>query len=370
MRVGLFGFLLSLGIATNSFGAVAPISDNDFAAAFNAVRQATLGAHLTTASVPDVTATPVLGPVEEALNALRKLPVSFQLRRLDPTPQVLYELNPDTSLAIGSTFKLYILAALSEDQKPWNEVLSIRQDRLSLPSGLLHRALPGSPMTVYGLAALMLSISDNTATDHLLHHAGRSRVEQMLSLTGNANPGRSLPLLATLEMFKLKSDPTLMNKYITADEATRRTLLDTDVRAMSRDAVEQGLSNWTTPIAIDTLEWFASASDLCRLMDHFRLKNDATALGLMTMNRGLQFDDKVFSYVGFKGGSEPGVINLTFLLKTVDGKSYALSAGWNDPTKEVDQTLFIGLVQKIINTIGSPNSNTAALSLHSLISLN
>lgn len=367
MRAGLLGFFLFLGLTTDSSAATAPISDSEFAAAFNTVRQAALGARLT-----DVPATPARGPVEEVLDALRQLPgtVSFQLRRLDPTPQVLYELNPDASLAIGSTFKLYILAALSDDRKPWNEILPIRQDLLSLPSGLLHLALPGSPMTVYELAALMLSISDNTATDHLLHHAGRSRVEQMLSLTGNAQPARSVPFLSTLEMFKLKSDPALMGKYLAADEATRRTFLDAEVRAISRDEVERGLGNWKDPIAIDTLEWFASASDLCRLMDHFRRKNDAVALGIMAINPGLQFDDKVFSYVGFKGGSEPGVINLTFLLKTVDGGSYALSAGWNDPTKEVDLKLFVGLVQKVINTIGSSNNNTAALSLRSFSSLN
>jgi beta-lactamase class A len=364
--------MLSIGLVANSFGAAAPISDSEFSAAFDAVRQAALGARLTAASVPDVAAAPVRGHADEVLDAFRRLPgsVSFQLCRLGPTPQVLHELNPDVSLAIGSAFKLYILAALSEDQKPWSEILSIRQDLLSLPSGLLHRALPGSPMTVYGLAALMLSISDNTATDHLLHHAGRSRVEQMMSLAGNALPGRSVPFLATLEMFKLKSDPALMSKYIAADEATRRALLDTEVRAIQRDEVARRLSDWKDPIAIDAIEWFASASDLCRLMNHFRQKNDAAALGLMAINPGLRFDDKVFSYVGFKGGSEPGVINLTFLLKTVEGESYALSAGWNDPCKEVDLGLFVGLVQKVINTIGSPGNNTAALSFRSFSSLN
>ena len=242
---------------------------------------------------------------------------------------MLYELNPDASLAIGSTFKLYILAALSEDRKPWSEILPIRQDLLSLPSGLLHRALPGSPM-----------------------------------------PGRSVPFFSTLEMFKLKSDPALASKYLAADEPTRRALLETEVRAIPRDEVARRLGNWKEPIAIDALEWFASASDLCRLMDHFRRKNDAVALGIMAVNPGLQFDDKMFSYVGFKGGSEPGVLNLTFLLKTRDGKSYALSAGWNNPTQEVDLTLFAGLVQKAINTIGTSENNTAALSFRSLSGLN
>jgi len=365
MRVGLLSFLLFLSLIADSSAAIAPISDGEFAAAFTAVRQATL-------SLPHAPAAPARGPVEEVLDAFRQLPgtVSFQLHRLDPSPRVLYELNPDASLAIGSTFKLYILAALSEDRKPWSEILPIRQDLLSLPSGLLHRALPGSPMTVYGLAALMLSISDNTATDHLLHYAGRLRVERMLSLTGNARPGRSVPFFSTLEMFKLKSDPALASKYLAADEPTRRALLETEVRAIPRDEVARRLGNWKEPIAIDALEWFASASDLCRLMDHFRRKNDAVALGIMAVNPGLQFDDKMFSYVGFKGGSEPGVLNLTFLLKTRDGKSYALSAGWNNPTQEVDLTLFAGLVQKAINTIGTSENNTAALSFRSLSGLN
>lgn len=316
---------------------------------------------LETAPPPVPAAAPV-DPIEAVVEEFRTLPgsVSFRLEGLGPSGRVLGELNPGLQLGIGSTFKLYILAALSEDRRPWDEVVRLKSELMSFPSGILHRAAPGSPMTVWGLAGLMISLSDNTATDHLLQHAGRRRVEEIMALTGHSQPGRNRPMLSTLELFKLKAVEPLRARYEAADEAGRRSLLDGDVAALPRKVVSDKLADWTKPIAIETAEWFASAADLCRLMEHFSRRNDAAALNIMNLNTGLRVDEKKFSYAGFKGGSEPGVINLLFLLRGRGGGDFALSAAWNDPRSDVDNDRFLALVQRVLDSIPAASAGPAA----------
>lgn len=285
--------------------------------------------------------------LDDIVAEMKKLPgtVSFQLAKLGEKIEVVKELNPDTSLAIGSAFKLYILGALVEDGKKWDEVLKLKAEHLSWPSGMMHTWPVGSPVTVHTLAAKMISISDNTATDHLLHHAGRERVEAMMKEMGNAEPERTRPFLATLEMFKLKTDAELAKKYLAADEAGRRALLAGDVAAMPRDKVR----GYGKPKRIDSLEWFASASDLVRAMDWFRRRGDDTAFGILAINPGFSIPRDRIAYVGYKGGSEPGVLNLTLLIRTKEGAWYALSAGWNNPEKALDDKKLVALVQAAVD---------------------
>jgi hypothetical protein len=50
--------------------------------------------------------------------------------------------------------------------------------------------------------------------------------------------------------------------------------------------------------------------------------------------------------VGFKGGSEPGVVSGTFLLRRSDDKWFVLTASWNNSDKEVDQGVFFALLKR------------------------
>ncbi|MBI3097813.1 MAG: serine hydrolase [Planctomycetes bacterium] len=274
--------------------------------------------------------------------------VSFRTERLGEEGRSLAELNPDEVLAIGSTFKIYILGALIEDRQAWEAVIRLDADLMSLPSGTLQSWPAGSPVTIHTLAAQMISLSDNTATDHLLHHSGRERVERIMKEMGNLHAGRSTPFLSTLEMFKLKSDESLRTNYLAADVAGKRDLLAGAVKARPRSAV----GAITSPRAIDTLEWFASAAELCRAMDWLRRKNDPAALSILAINPGLDVPAERFSYTGFKGGSEPGVLNLTFLIQSNNGEWFAVSGGWNDPERSLDEARFAGLIQGAIDLIG------------------
>jgi beta-lactamase class A len=290
------------------------------------------------------------------ITELRALPgqVNFAIARLDgPQPTLLNSIEPDRPLALGSAFKLVILAELSRQvqagQHRWNEVVPL--DRHSLPSGMLQQWPLGSPLTLHSLASLMISISDNTATDVLLHLAGRENVERMMTRIGMQSAARNRPFLSTMEAFQLKSeDAQNLARWTSGDEAARRAWL--------RERYERGGSEVDVsrlmgdPHAIDTVEWFASANDLVRVMDWLRRNGDDTTRAIMAINPGLgrQVAGE-FGYMGFKGGSEPGVINLTFLIRNNAGTWHVVTAGWNNPAAPVDEAKFVGLLSRAVRLV-------------------
>lgn len=278
--------------------------------------------------------------------------VSFAVARLgDGAPVLTSSLGPDRALAIGSTYKLFILAELSRQvragQRRWSDVVPV--DRRSIAGGTVASLPPGAPVTLHTLASLMISVSDNSATDILLHVAGRENVEQTMAAMGVRDPARNRPLLSTLELGLLKAAPaTAFALWQQADEATRRQLLANDYAA--RDASRINIALFAgNPIRIDSVEWFASASDLARAMDWLRLHGDDSARAILAINPGLPPQARgAVAYAGFKGGSEPGVANLTYLVRTSAGAWYAVSAGWNNPAAPVDENRLAGLAARAV----------------------
>ncbi|MBI5362941.1 MAG: serine hydrolase [Planctomycetes bacterium] len=308
---------------------------------------------------------PAMKDVAAVVEPLRKLPgkVSFAAWRLGgEKPEVLAELAPDEPLAIGSAFKLYVLGALAkevgEKQRTLADVVTLDTRRRSLPSGQMHAWPIGTPVTLASLASMMISISDNTATDHLLFALGRERVEGLLGTMGNAHAERSIPFLATNELFRLKMTRGAQgaDEYLKLDLAKQRAFLEKDVASWPLDETSVDSGSFTSPNRIDTLEWFASASDLCRAMDWLRKNTEsgpaAAVREVLTISRGLDVSKELFPWCGFKGGSEPGVINLTFLLKSKDGAWFAVAATWNDVKDPIDETRFAGLLQRALYALG------------------
>lgn len=290
-----------------------------------------------------------LESLDDVVAALKQFPgtVSFKAVRLDGKPATVAELEPDRALAIGSAFKLYVLGALVEDKRKWDEVVTLKDEWKSLPSGILQNWPAGSPVTLHTLAVEMISISDNTAADHLLFTAGRDRVEAVMETMGCEEPAKSRPFLSTGELFKLRTNKTLRKAYLKADEAGRRAMLAKEVK----DAPRPILAAWPKVGAISKIEWFASAADLCRAMDWFRARADEKALGVLGVNRGLAIRKDVWPYCGFKGGSEPGVLNMTWLLKRDDGAWFAVSVGWNDKDEPLQENRMFALAQAAIDLL-------------------
>jgi len=319
---------------------------------------------------------PMLKSLDEAVAALRTLggKVSFGVWRLgDGAPQPLVQLEADLPLGIGSAFKLYVLGALVQEvldgKRALADVATLTSADRSLPSGQLQDWPGGSPVTLATAANLMISRSDNTATDLLMHALGRERVEAMLAPMGMQDPGRTRPFLTTAEMFRLKfvDGGKAATAYAAIDEAGRRDFLMTRLPRgpLTMDSVDLGA--FTSPSHIDSIEWFASAADLARAMDWLRRNTEGPTpasapllRGALSINPGLAISDRQFPWIGFKGGSEPGVLNLTFLLKRADGEWFAIAATWNDPDESLDEQAFMPIVQRAIWVLGNESAPKAA----------
>jgi beta-lactamase class A len=298
-------------------------------------------------------AAPRVQSLEQVTAELAKLPgkVSYQLQCLDDG-KVIASHDPDTALAIGSTFKLFVLATLIEQKVPWDQVIKLDDRFMSVGGGDMEHWPAGSPVTVDTLAVQMISRSDNTAADQLLGLAGRENVEAMLPRLGVKDPSADTPFLSTAEMFRLKTDPDVLTRYLTADQAGRAKIV---ANLPATPPPDIGKLVALGPTVIDKIEWFASAADLCRVMRWYYQHADATALSILAINPGTGAIDNSsgkFAYIGYKGGSEPGVLSLNWLLHTRAGGHYALSVTWNDPSHNVDEAKLCGLTSAATDLLG------------------
>jgi beta-lactamase class A len=248
----------------------------------------------------------------------------------------LLQSGAERSQPIGSAFKLWVLAALTQKihdgELSWNEPITIQDELDSLPSGTTQDDADGSTQSVRALAERMISISDNTATDHLLARVGREAVERAVSATGHAHPEVNRPLLSTREFFILKfgADTALRQEYLAADEAGRRELLESRVASAQLPELDELTAAFARgPLLIDELEWFAAPVDLCRVL--LTLSTDRDAREILASNPGVPAAPGRWSYLGFKGGSEPGVLTAAWQHESADGATYVTVASVANP---------------------------------------
>jgi len=275
------------------------------------------------------------------LGEVRSLPgtVSVLLCKLSESgDEVIFSHNPDTHLAIGSAFKLYVLSELfkqiEEGEIESDDVVLLKEGDLSMPSGILQEWPPGTPITVATLANLMISISDNTATDVLIHLIGRESIEKDLASFGHENPELNTPFLTTQEFFYLKMSPREdVERYLNSNLSEKRGFLN---------SLYGKPPLWTIgePTYIDSIEWFASSNELTDLFRKVwagEVVEDPELIEEMmdclAINPGI-LNAKDWGYVGYKGGSEPGVVSLNYLFQTEEGEWFALSFIWNNPEGE------------------------------------
>ena len=85
-------------------------------------------------------------------------------------------LNASAPLAVGSTFKLALLAVLrariDAGSMHWSDVVALDPRRKSLPSGIMQTWPDRTPTTLATYVTQMISISDNTAADAVAHIVG------------------------------------------------------------------------------------------------------------------------------------------------------------------------------------------------------
>ncbi len=279
---------------------------------------------------------------------------AFAVARLtDQGPVLLASANPGRQMATGSSFKLYILAELARasaaGEHAWGDVTPLSHKSFS---GRLARMPDGAPMTLHSLALGMIAESDNSATDTLLLALGRDKVDAMLGAAGHADPVHALPMLTTSEAFALKmpANADLRAQYVAASPAGRLTLLRDHAARLGPGAVDVSAVA-ERPTAIDEIEWFAAPNDGIRVLNWLR-RNGGDALPILAVNPGIAPGDAArWAYLGYKGGSEPGVIAMNFLARAKDGQWYAVSGSWNDPAARLDENRFVGIMTRLLNLL-------------------
>lgn len=240
---------------------------------------------------------------------------------------VIASREPDAPMAVGSAFKLAIVDAIREkiDAKraQWSDVVRLESRHRSLPSGSLQTWPDKAPITLHSAAALMISVSDNTATDLLLDYVGRTVVEKRA-------PGNT-PFMSTREAFALKAaaSASLQARWRAADVSARRAMLP------ELASVKLGEETKMAETPSVDVEWMFSSRQLCELL----AKNKS--LDVMRINPGVAHK-KDWDLVAYKGGSELGVLNLSSWVEKA-GKKHCVVTTWNDSKKDVDSSKLLAL---------------------------
>ncbi|MBD3883227.1 serine hydrolase [Phormidium tenue FACHB-886] len=271
----------------------------------------------------------------EAITQLKALPGQTSLLILK-NGQELAAYNADQPLAVGSSFKLAVLLALRQQidqgKRSWADVVELRPQDRSLFGGILDTWYDGALLTLQSLATLMISQSDNTATDVLINQVGREAIEFLAP--------HNQPLLTTRELLILKAPQSsaLLQRYQSADTAQRRQILAELAQLPLPNRADFGTA--TQPVAIDSAEWFFTSRELCTLMQQVE------DLPLMSVTPGI--NPTGWSRIAYKGGSEAGVLNLTHWLQAPDGTTYCVSTTWNNSMAPLDETQFSLLYSALI----------------------
>ncbi len=250
----------------------------------------------------------------------------------------LLDESGDEVMPLGSVFKLYVLGAVVRSIQSgtitWDTPVVIDDALDSLPSGTTQDVDPGTELTVRQLAFLMISESDNTATDHLIDLVGREAIEDALGPMGNDAIGQNRPFLTTREMFIIKwGIDGLAERYVESDESDRRELLVDEVAGA--DLPELLEVELATPILVELLEWFASPEAICEAW--LFLAGDPDALAILSDNPGVPGPAGTWTDIAFKGGSEPGVLALSWLVEDADGGRYVVAGGLSNPSEAIDE---------------------------------
>ena len=291
--------------------------------------------------------------------------VSFTAAQVTGIAQcrTVYSDSATTPRPLASMFKLFVLGAVAAQVQArrvsWTQPIVIHDDLKSLPSGVLQNDPDGTAVTVDQAATGMISISDNTAADLLLSLVGRAAVERQM-VTWSANSSLDSPFLSTRELFILKyvHFPVLAQRYLSLSPARRTTYLSDTIDKTPLPTVADISRD---PHDIDSLEWFASADDICQAFAG--LSDLSTKPGLSPLSTvlsvndgGLGLSSTTWPTVWFKGGSEPGVVTLGYLARDSQGRAFVVTALASNPHSPIDggSTLVLrGLIRSAFNLLES-----------------
>ena len=85
-------------------------------------------------------------------------------------------------------------------------------------------------------------------------------------------------------------------------------------------------------------------------MVDLRARGSKQAMAAMAINNGVgPLAAEPWRYLGYKGGSENGVLSMSLLgERKSDGKWFVVTVSWNNPAANVDTVMLVGLVTRLL----------------------
>ena len=177
----------------------------------------------------------------------------------------------DKTHAIGSISKLYVLAALASKienkELQWTNEYPVKNRLKSLPSGVMQNYKQGKMVKLYDMASKMISMSDNTATDHLIEIIGRKNIENYISKQNLiSNKDHFTPFLKTKELFAIRAyfKKKDYQNYVKLSRKERLNKIK-KVAKYNQKKIIGKLTNWDQPRNISEIEWYATPQEVCKL---------------------------------------------------------------------------------------------------------
>lgn len=278
-----------------------------------------------------------LASLDELAQTIARLPGETSLLVISNGDDRIAE-NADTRMAVGSAAKLSILKvaadAVEAGQLAWDQTFELKDEWRSLPTGILQDWPAGTPLTLSTIANLMISMSDNTATDAMIQIVGRDAV-------GMLTPANT-PFLTTREFFTLKaaSNAELYREW--ADAAPEKR---TELAGKLKDLPLPSPGALVPQPSLD-VEWFMSGRELCELMEAVK------DLPAFMINPGVASPAN-WKQIAYKGGSEAGVLNLTTWLQDQHGSSHCVVATWNNREETLDERRLMSAYRGVLRNLAT-----------------
>ncbi|HET9565271.1 MAG TPA: serine hydrolase, partial [Mycobacterium sp.] len=243
--------------------------------------------------------------------------------------------NTDMSLPLASIFKLYVLLAVSEAVKAgtvsWDDQLMVTEEGKDVGAAGLEEVPNGTTVSVRTAAQQMISASDNMATDLLIQRLGPGAVERALVTAGHHDPASMTPFPTTHELFSVGwGKPDLREQWKQASPQGRAQLL----KQTNSRPYEPEPERTHTPASGFGVEWYGTASDICRV--HAALQ--ASAVGeaapvkkILSAIPGIDLDRAKWPYIAAKGGNLPGDLTFSWYAADHTGQGWVVSYQLNWP---------------------------------------
>ena len=156
-----------------------------------------------------------------------------------------FYLNGDTRFAAASVFKVPVLVELFNQLKDggfsMNDLVEMKEESISLGSGILSKLTPGIKLPLKDYALLMMIVSDNTATDYIVHLLGKEKINSTIRAMGLKDTTVDYTCDELIRAFyNIPSGTPLMK----AEEMIVTGACDMNIDMISK---ADTVNNWTTP---------------------------------------------------------------------------------------------------------------------------